>query len=294
MNVKKSSVNEDEIDLIEIILAIWDAKYLIVTLSLLFAIFGYVIGFLYEKSQPNVYQIKLNTREAPSALFVKYETYNIQDYNRLFKQNFLSLDNLAMFSEQYDNIVELKSYLKEKNIDFQNFFKNKLKLVDDKKSTTQYSNTYILTYYVKFIPKEFLYDYVYYIKQIVDNIILEQSLAYIEERINILNFNLEIAKNLKIEKPLQITITERSYNNNFRVPNNMFFLGSKALSAKLLNLEQLLEETKDLKSDYNPIIDITESQLPKNKKNFIPIGLLIGIFLSLIIIFIKKQLQRKS
>jgi LPS O-antigen subunit length determinant protein (WzzB/FepE family) len=284
MNSKNPSSHEDEIDLLEIILSLWKAKYLIISISVLFMMTGYFTSFFYEKRQPDVYLIKFSTREAPTAFFIKYKPFRIQSYNHQFKLNFESLNNLVMFSEQYDKINELKSYLKENNIDLKNFFKDKIKYIVS-------SNSYVLTHSGKFLTEEFLYDYTDYIKKIVQTIIKEQCIINIEEEIKKLSRNLTIAKKLELENPFYLSMLERNTVLGFQVPGDLFYKGSYVLSKEILYLEKLLAHTKDWTLDHEPIMDIRENLLPKNKKNLTMFGLLLGVFLSILIVFIKTQLN---
>jgi hypothetical protein len=73
-------------------------------------------------------------------------------------------------------------------------------------------------------------------------------------------------------------------------PEALFYKGTKVLSQQLLFLNNLLDETQNLKLDYNPILEKTLSEplIKQSPKILLFIGLALGFFFSLIIIFVKK------
>jgi LPS O-antigen subunit length determinant protein (WzzB/FepE family) len=68
---KDNSYLDDEIDLSEIIKTLWNEKILILSISLIFMVIGYVYGAL----QPNIYKTEITIREAPSSLFEAYRPF---------------------------------------------------------------------------------------------------------------------------------------------------------------------------------------------------------------------------
>ena len=138
MKRNKQTIPDDEIDLREIILTLWKEKYLILIITLVFTIGGYVYGTL----QPKVYQTTISLFHAPANVFKKYELFiPASNFNQKFKLNLSSLDNLVNFVEQNKKIDEFKSYLKTNNIKTRDYFKGKFQPVTDNKDklTTQYA-----------------------------------------------------------------------------------------------------------------------------------------------------------
>ena len=71
MNPNNQTIHDDEIDLREIILTLWKEKYLILIITLVFTVAGYIYGNL----QPKVYQTTITLRDAPTLIFKKYELF---------------------------------------------------------------------------------------------------------------------------------------------------------------------------------------------------------------------------
>jgi LPS O-antigen subunit length determinant protein (WzzB/FepE family) len=85
---KNNSYLDDEIDLREIIKTLWNEKILILSISLVFMVIGYVYGAL----QPKIYKTEITIREAPSSFQHKsicggYKSIRWHD-------NFISLFNI--------------------------------------------------------------------------------------------------------------------------------------------------------------------------------------------------------
>jgi ABC-type multidrug transport system fused ATPase/permease subunit len=161
---KNNSYLEDEIDLSEIIKALWNEKILILSISLFFMVAGYVYGAL----QPNIYKTEITIREAPSSLFEAYRPFFstqqqqqqgiARQFNDDLKLNLSSLDTLVQFVENNNTINDFKNHLKEKNIDVRDYFREKFESVIDKKNNIQ--NKYSFTYLQPLSGPSFLNDYI--------------------------------------------------------------------------------------------------------------------------------------
>jgi hypothetical protein len=75
--------------------------------------------------------------------------------------------------------------------------------------------------------------------------------------INIHEQHLEIAKKIGLENTILQSIVEgRSVINE---PNALFYKGTKVLTQQITYLNKLLNETKNLTLDYNPILEQASS-----------------------------------
>jgi LPS O-antigen subunit length determinant protein (WzzB/FepE family) len=164
---KNNSYLEDEIDLSEIIKTLWNEKILILSISLVFMVMGYVYGAL----QPKIYKTEITIREAPSSLFEAYRPFFstqqqqgiARQFNDDLKLNLSSLDTLVQFVEETNTINDFKNHLKEKNISPRNYLKGKFQPVIDKKNNI--SNKYSLTYEEPLPGSSFLNDYIIFNQQ---------------------------------------------------------------------------------------------------------------------------------
>lgn len=147
MNSDKQTIADDEIDLREIILTLWKEKFLILIITLTSGVAGYIYGNL----KPKVYQTTISFRDIPDFLFERYREFIFTqqlstfalNFNNEFKSNLLSGDLISKFVEETEKGNGLKLYLKEKNINSKDYFKDKLQLVDQKNNTL---NQLLLTY----------------------------------------------------------------------------------------------------------------------------------------------------
>ena len=195
MNTTNRTYADDQIDLKEIVLTLWKEKFIILIITLIFTVAGYIYGTL----QPKIYQVTITLRDVPEGIFEKYknligkEKLSSTEFNNEFKINLASLNNLLSFVKQNKKLDEFKSYLKTNNIETEDYFWNKLKTTTGKNSTL---NQYSFTFSKPFPAKDFLSDYIFYTKQITENEFNKQYKDYIETEVEIYKQNLEIAKKL--------------------------------------------------------------------------------------------------
>ncbi len=293
--MKRNSLltQDDEIDLLEFIRELWKEKILIISVSLLFMAIGYVYGTL----QPKIYKEKILLREAPSYLFevrpfvVKQSLFNsymlslAKDFNNEFKINLSSSEILDRFVEQNNKIDEFKINLASKNIDIKKYFKGQLEIItnDGKNNSLAYSLTY-----GEYSPgDQFLNDLILFAKQETETAFKKQLTFIIIDEINKYKENLEIAKKINLENQSAVNYSSQD--------SSLYNRGTKVLTYQIANLNQMLDEAKLLKLDYNPILEKASSDiLIKNSSSrFAATAFLLGFFFSIMIIFIRVLLQNK-
>jgi hypothetical protein len=265
---------------------------------------------VYGSSMPQIYKAEIILREAPPSIFEVYRNFDIiekpqsqplsqsqihsrmniaQEFNDEFKINLLSDENLIQFAENNNKINDFKNNLKEKNISVRNYFKGKFENVED--VSKQLSNKYSLTYSGSLPAETFLNEYIIFTKEKSLIIFKKTLLQKILAQIKLYQQNLKIAENIDLKNPiLQSMIEGRGVINE---PEALFYKGTKVLSQQLIFLNNLYNETQNLKLDYNPILESTLSEplIRRSPIIFLFIGLVLGLFFSLIIIFVKKLLK---
>jgi LPS O-antigen subunit length determinant protein (WzzB/FepE family) len=292
MELNKKISKDDEIDLRVIFSRLLKDKFLILIVTLVFAVTGYI----YSAFQPKLYEARIGLRDAPDVVLDKYRAYLevqqqqqqqqkhvsiILNYNKELKLNLLSLDNLTEFAEKNEKIDEFKSYLKTRKIDVRDYFKNKFKAENPKNFDQK--NIYTLIFSNTLLPQDFLYDYIIYTKQKTESAVREELTKIIINNIKIYNQNLEIAKKIN----LQASINLMNINNDY---NSLFYKGVEVLKLQIFHLNELLEQTKDLTLDYNPISEkasITNLAVISPLISIIFASIL-GLFCSFIYIFFKS------
>ena len=286
-NKTSKNIEDDEIDLRVIFSRLLKDKFLILVVTLVFALSGYI----YSTFQPKLYQARIGLRDATVVVLDKYRAYLevqqqqrfvsiISNYNKELKLNLLSLDNLTEFAEKNEKIDEFKSYLKTRKIDVRDYFKNKIKAENPKNFDQK--DIYTLTFSNTLLAQDFLNDYIIYTKQKTESAVREELTKIIINNIKIYNQNLEIAKKINLQAPINLM----NINNDY---NSLFYKGVEVLKLQIFHLNELLEQTKDLTLDYNPISEkasITNLAVISPLISIIFASIL-GLFCSFIYIFLK-------
>lgn len=281
-----------KIDLQEIILTLWKEKFLIIMITLTFTVAGYI----YDKYSPQTkfYQTTITLREAPENLFVSIlfssikqpEIFNASNFNKEFKLEFNSSDNLRNFVEQNKKLDEFRSYLKTNRIDTVYYFKDKLK------RDTDNQNQYTLTFSKPLPGKDFLYDYSIYTMKIVKSKFLEMLITGIKNRVEVLNQNLDIAIKIDLSEPIIKSLNSSNFVVN--VPEELFYQGYKVLATKIFYLEKMLNQPNDKFLDYNFFLNRASNlNLIIIKSYIVNLMFIAGFFSSFIIIFIRSIISKK-
>jgi len=307
---KNNSYLDNEINLSAIIRTLWNDKILILSISLIFMVAGYVYGRL----QPQIYKTEITIRNAPSYLFdvyvpiVKLEQQEQKqqqqqqqkqqqqqqsiaaEFNDNLKLNLSSLDFLVKFVENNNKISDFKNHLKEKNTSEKNYFNGKFNSVIDKNKNI--TNKYFLIYTEPLAGETFLTDYIIFAQQQALITLKKQLVQSINNEIGLFQEHLEIAEKIDLKNPiLQSMVEGRSVINEHEA---LFYKGTKVLSQRLNYLNKLLNETKNLTLDYDPILQSASSAslVVMSPKIYGTISFFLGLFFSLILVFIRRILFR--
>jgi hypothetical protein len=302
--MKKNNIYlaDNEIDLRKIIKILLKEKILILSISLIFAVLGYV----YSTFQPKIYKTTITIRDLPPYFLEHYDSLTTKSqlaiqFNDAFKLNLLSIDTLAQFIEEDDKMYDFKNHLKEKNISVREYFQSvagklKFELIIHKKDDI--SKKYSITYSKLLIGESFLNNYISFVQQKTTEMLKAEITQNILNDIIIHQKHLEIAKKIDLEKPiLGSGLAISSFSNNIvtNEKNVLFYQGTTVLSQKIIYLTELLNKTKNLTFNYSPILEQASRELliSKYPEIYIVIALLIGFFLSLVTIYFKQYLKIK-
>jgi LPS O-antigen subunit length determinant protein (WzzB/FepE family) len=303
MKKNNSYLADDEIDLNDLIKLLWREKILILSISIICGLAGY----LYASFQPQEFKTEILLKNPPSQLFEPYkDVFSVFDNNNNnnttttnsnvagqfisdFKLYFLSLDNLQSFVEESRGLDNFKGYLKLRNISAKKYFANKINEVKEK-------NFFISNKYVFFFTKEldgdiFIYNYLEFTKKKTLFEIKKILKLSIENKIIIFDNALKKAKIINLENPIL-----RSLNNQSQVvnePTDLFYKGSKILSQEIVDLKNLLIKLENEQFNFEIIVDKPLSSPVKKMPNLVyfAVGLMLGLFLSLGIVFFKGILK---
>ena len=298
--MKKSNTHltDDEIDLGDLIRKLWKEKILILFISIIFGLLGY----FYQLLKPHEFISEITLKNPPTQIFEPYNLFNIYTTNNNnnnnnnivlqinsdFKLNLLSLDNVQNFIEESREFDNFKRHLKLRNISAKEYFANE-KIGEVKENKIIIPNKYFLKHpkeldgaiffdkYVEFIKKKTIVEFKNNLKLTLLNTINTHQEA------------LEIAKKIQLENPIikipnqQQVVTE---------PEALFYKGSKVLSENLNYLNKRLIKLENDQFNYNIILQkaLTYEE-PKNLPLHFVFGLILGLFLSLVIIYLKNILK---
>jgi LPS O-antigen subunit length determinant protein (WzzB/FepE family) len=299
MKKNNTYLADDEIDLVELIKSLWKEKILILSISIICALFGYLFASFYLQK----FKTEIKLKNPPTQLFETYSflinnNNNNNNNNKIveqfisdFKLNFLSLDNVESFVEESRDLDNFKRYLKSKNITVKKYFKDRLG--EAKEKNIIILNKYILVFEKKYLDGDiFFTNYAEYIKKKTITESKKNIKLMIENKIYSYEQDLENAKLINLENPILI----KSLNvqtQAFYEPEASFYKGSKVLTQNIIHLKKLLQKLENDEFNYNAISDKASSPELYNLSASLIflLGLISGFFLSLVIIFFKNTLK---
>ena len=288
MKKNNTFIADDEIDFSDLIRIFWREKILILFISIIFGLLGY----LNTEPVETLHKIKIKLKNPPFQLFEQYiytSTNNIADqFISDFELKLLSLDNLENFVEESRDLDTFKKYLKSINIPVKQYFTNNIEKAKES------PNTYFLVYKKEILDGGvFFSNYVEYTKNKAINELKKNLKFTIENKINVEQNALEIAKSLGFEDP----ILKYQEEKNFLLANDpsaLFYLGTRVLLKLIAINKKLLQKLENDQFNYDYIL---EKGLPleiKKSSNYSLLGgLFAGFFLSCVIIFFKWVLKIK-
>jgi LPS O-antigen subunit length determinant protein (WzzB/FepE family) len=294
MKKNNSYLADDEIDLADLIKLLWREKILILSISIICGLLGYFYGL----SKPQELRTEITLKNPPKQIFEPYNLFNnnnnnnnkiVEQFISDLKLNLLSLDNLENFIEESREFDNFKGYLKSRNIFAKQYISDlKFAEVEVKGKNLDITSKYFLNH-----PKEldgaiFLNKYVEFIKK---KTIVEFKNNLKLSLLNSINDHqeaLETAKKIQLENPI-IKTTGLQQAVLLNEPEALFYKGTKVLSENLNYLNKKLIKLENDQFNYNIILQ--KSLTLKKKQISLPlyftIGLILGLFLSLGIIFFK-------
>ena len=304
---KKDLEFDDVLDFEKIIRRIWKEKVLILSINILCAL----LFFLYALSVDREFKTIIINKNPPENLFTSYDLlFNCNGYKDKDKEsgcykiinkgnfneqfiydlnsNIQSPNNLNNFIEQAEGLDSFKEFLKKRNLSaihyFQSFENYKLAAVDLNRLNMKASN---LSAYFLIFPEElegeiFLKNYVTFTK--------DKTLIEFKEKLKVLISNyiiqyeisLDLARSINQENPFLGIIEVTG-------PGPFFYRGNKILSKQITELKKTLANLDSQKFNYDHIFQEPSSKLKVgwSMSRYSLLGLIFGLFLSLVIIFFK-------
>jgi LPS O-antigen subunit length determinant protein (WzzB/FepE family) len=303
---KKTTDLIHEIDLGNLIRLLWREKILIVTISIICSL----IGYIFTPSKLQEFKIEITLKDPPIQIFESYTpeptitlfknntNNNIKNYNDGitqqfifdFKLNFLSINNLEIFLEQNREFYNFKEFLNSRNINVNKYLADRFGSVKEKNVVI--SNKYFLVFPKELDGVAFLSSYADFIKKKTIAETKNNLKLTIQNKITSNEQALEIANIIELEEPIL-----KSAKNNLVAPEveDLFYKGSKVLSQNIVNLKKLVIRLENDQFNYDHKLDRSViSEFNSNHLTFDYLtGLIFGFLLSFVIIFFKSLLRNK-
>jgi len=310
---------DDQIDLRELIKILWGERFTLLLITSLFFFLGYFYAQTLKKNLEFRTVIILND---PSAeIFSNYDNlfYEIigagysnkfktesserssnpaleispsaRSFSYIFNLNVGSSDNLQSFIAQNNKITDFSSFLKVKNVDARQYFNERFGQVLTSKNE-KVRNNYFLIFPKVLEGNNFLNDYVEYVKNLTIIQFKDLKKIQIKNFIRLYEKNFEIAKAIQLEVPMINNSGTGNYDFSGGKTGHIYNEGTKVLSEKINYLKKLPENIDQDIINYSPILDKGSTFVYSSKKlNQYPLlGLIVGIFSSIIFIFLRKSL----
>jgi len=284
---------DNDIDFIYLIQLFWKEKILILCISIIFG----VLGYLYSSAQLKEFKTEIKIKNPHEELFLNYKIFKDENNEKfpnknyestekkfvnIFQQNFISLDNVAVFLEQSKEFDNLKAILKSENITPQQYFNNKLSLIKEKETTF---TKYFLLFNNELDGIMFLNNYADYINKKTTFEIKEMI------KLQLLSAKYRVEQEYKKAKIANIEVPILNAKSN----EFSYLEGSKILLLELNNIDMKLTSLeKDLINNYL-VLDKASIVNNISKRSYIyyPGGFFFGIFFSFVIFFLKTVLQKQ-
>ena len=288
---------DNDIDFIYLIQLFWKEKILILLISIIFGVSGY----LYSSAQLKEFKTEIKINSPHEELFLNYqifkhvisEKYVNKNYEsiekkfvNIFQQNFMSLGNVAVFLEQSKEFDNLKAILKSKNINPQQYFNNKLGLIKEKEIN---STKYFLLFNNEIDGIMFLNNYVDYINK--------KTIFEISEllKLQLLGVKYRVEQEYKKAKIANIEIPIINTDSQNLIDGFSYSQGSRILLLELNDIDMKLARLEKNLVNYNPVLDKASIVNNISKRSYIyyPGGFFFGIFFYFVFFFFKTALQKR-
>ena len=298
--IKKTSANE-VIDLKILILSLWKEKYLILSITFLFLVFGYLYASTLNKNVEFTSRIK--TQQPPLESFSIYKAFftemripfREESFIITFNSNMFSLDNIEKFVDQNNDLDDFKNYLKKNDQTVRVFFEPRFKqakMMDDNRMLVPIEGEYLLISSSILDTNKFLNSYANYIKDLTISEFKKQKIIKILNIREVYKQNLEISEAISLDHPIIQNLKGVTQSNILTEPINAFYQSSIILSKRIEHLDIMIETLKK-NFEYNVISEraIVISSTFKNTTYPLIFAIIIGIILSLFVILFRTILK---
>ena len=315
----KTNPYDDEMSLLNLISKLWEEKIIIFIISNVCMLLVY----LFFSSLPKEFKTVVTTDDIPKEAFLFYEekifkldsSSSKNEFYSIFNKKISSSANVQKFVEQSKEFDTFKASLQLKNINYGNYFNNKIGQRIEKNKIVP--NEYFLIFTEELNGPIFLeryIDFTFNETQIEFNNNLK--LRY-KLRLQLFEEHLNYAKLLNLKNPILIKNSDQDLKNfeinqkqnlkpltssnnedNFIVDipgRDLFYLGSELLLLKIKTYSNILETIDRKRLNYKIILDKPSDPVSISRPLYLYtlVGLIFGLFLSLVIIFFKEQLKNK-
>ena len=110
----------------------------------------------------------------------------------------------------------------------------------------------------------------------------------VEDKINIIDYNLKIAQEINLSEPIMNSIANFSTSNESL---SLFYLGTKVLSKKKLYFLKQVSQITETTLNYQPILELSNSRVQTSSSIIILISSMLGFFCSITYLIFRDNLK---
>jgi len=320
MKKNVNSQNENSFDLDRIILYLWSQKITILSFVFVFLILNY---FLITSNKEITYRTEISVQAPTNSIYPEYEFYMMHEsenqisgtgsisigininseFFNLLLNKLESRDNLKKFTSEFLNRNEkelqlLENITKKSNLN-DYFIKGKFGFIENNKKNNNFKE-YYLVFPEHFKGEIFLNEYVLYTQNVVTKIIKKRLERILNSNLNVLENNIQIAKEIQLLRPLilganPIDSSNRNRSAIISEPKSLYYQGVTVLENKIYFTKKLIKDLKEIKFIDNTVLDYAKDgvQVSRNILVYNIFAIIIGFLFSISFIYLKNLFKKR-
>lgn len=274
MNLKKNKLRDDYIDISKIIISVWEKKFLIFIVTLIFM----VAGYSFAKNQTKKFRYEL--------IIEKLKHEDLVGIFPIMMSKESKLDLISIFNERLATYAlstnDMKEFIKKNQIDSNQANINTVVNINEKIIQLVIVSSVELT-------TNFLNNYISYIKKNCISLLNRNIKYHVQAEIDLQVYNLQIAKKIELEEPILLKNLSQDSITIFNGSGPLYLQGTKVIAQSINLLEEFKKKIDQQTLDLDLLYYINnESAFTDYSTNLVIfISFTLGLFLSVFFIFFR-------
>jgi LPS O-antigen subunit length determinant protein (WzzB/FepE family) len=324
MTTNKNLKDDDEISLRELLITIWNGKFIIILILMISAVIGYYQNYKHSQ-KPNSFEISIDFGPSDNSEFMSFVYINKILKNKNLKEYIITEDIIFQkFIRNIKNYDLILATLKNNTAVKKKI--SKLPLIEQEKALFRYAKSFSLVRKKKDEP-EYELKFIWHNSEeglkIVDDLFNEALFNLKENIFYSLDNILKIVKRLNIEKDAEridylegqseiareLELNENKIESYEYLPSPYYLRGYKAIDKEISLIKQriyrdeiyLLEEMNIIKNkivvswiDFNLLSARSKSLKDFSKSRIFPISIIIGLIIGIIFVFVLELFKSQK